>query len=139
MWAIVDLPLTKPELLALLLIGRCNEITMTLLPDNPEVSENTDAGILSSLIQKGYAQKIINESDAEHVTVSLTPSGVAVAEHIKRTANLYIEHFTGNMKGQDRDKELFRELFSKFFASFGKADSENAKKSENALKKIQID
>lgn len=136
-WLIMDLQITKLELIALLLLWRTDEIIMSQLAESINIPMSTATGVINRLAKGGYVERLTDESNRRIVTVKLTSKGRETADSIKETIIKYWDHFTGMLTGDE--KEMLLKLFSRIIAMLDGKSVDDTPDEENSVKKIHID
>lgn len=124
----LSLPLSKMELIALLLIWRNDEMIMTQLADSIDIPMSTATGIVNRLVKKGCVERLIDETNRRLVNVKLTQEGKNTAESIKQALMKYWNLFTAILT--DEENEMLYKLLSRFITSLqeGNFESKGGKK-----------
>lgn len=135
-WLLMDLSISKLELVALLLLWRTDEVTMTQLAESINIPMSTATGVVSRLAKKGFVERLTDESNRRIVTVRLTQNGKDMAESTKQTVIKYWELFTKILT--DEEKEMLFKLSAKIIAMLGKGEFESTG-GETEIKKIVIE
>lgn len=136
-WLIMDLSISKMELMALLLIWRNDEIIMSQLADSLNIPMSTATGVVSRLAKKGFVERIVDESNRRIVTVKLTKEGKDTAAAVKQTFINYWDYFAKILS--DDEKSTLFNIVAKVIALFDKEEFANVGVEEKPIKKIKIE
>lgn len=132
----IDLSVSKLELLALLLVQRGQNITMSDLALNMAVPMSTATGVTDRLVKKGLLARGSNAEDRRVVTVVLTAEGIALAEKFKDHFHNLIARVRNTVTAEEF--ELMLELMRKVIYGLQKQQVESDQHPTQPRRKITI-
>ncbi len=138
-WLEIDLKLSKSELLAMLIVDRYGEVTMSKISEKINVSMSTATGIIDRLVKKKYLERGRSESDRRVVLIKLTEKGLKTIKSIKNSINHYLDIVYESLT--DEEIRVLYGIIMKVFNVFNKEKVTQSVKNreKSALKKINIE
>jgi len=135
----VDLEMSKMELLSLITIDRYSEIIMSQMADYINTPMSTATGIIDRLVRKGYIVRDRAESDRRIVVLKLSEKGKLFTSDLKeRIAELIQKAYA--VLSEEETQYLFR-IIEKIIGVFrSKANTSSAiTETTEVLRKIAIE
>lgn len=138
-WIDLDMKLSKSELFAMLIVERYDEVIMSKIADNINVSMSTATGIVDRLVKNGYLKRERSEQDRRVVVIKLTDKGKKVIDDLKNIILKYINTFSYSLT--DEEKMLLQKIFFKMVKMINEENNDkNKEDNENKkIKKINIE
>lgn len=133
----IDLSMSKYELLALMIIERNGEISMTALADKMNIAMSTATGIVDRLCKKGYLLRERTEVDRRAICVKLSAEGKCFTDEFVNKISGYIKVVYDAIDEKDRE-EIFRIAMKAISAIREHLASKVEKEEPVAIKKIEI-
>ena len=127
-WLDLDLALSKQDLFTLLLVDRRSELIMS-----------TATGIVDRLVKNDLLKRSRSETDRRIVMIKLTDKAKGLVEEIKSMGARYISLISEALT--DEEREVMFRIVTKIIAVINEQgqSAQGAEKSENTVKKIQIE
>ncbi|OEF97457.1 MarR family winged helix-turn-helix transcriptional regulator [Desulfuribacillus alkaliarsenatis] len=137
-WLELDLNFSKTELMALLLVERKRELSMSQLAEAINMPMSTATGIADRMVRSGLLKRERSELDRRVVVVRLTDEGNQLIVQMKELVTNYISKIEAELT--DEEKQLLIKVFFKVVNIF-KNKQHKADKQETTAKiqKIEID
>lgn len=80
----MDVPMPMPHFRALMVVAHRGQCTMTDLADKARVSLPTMSNTVSVLVERGWAERVVDDADRRRTTVRLTGEGMEAVDHAHR-------------------------------------------------------
>lgn len=120
----LKLSLSAFELLALMISGKHQAVTMSSLAQGMSVPMSTATGIVDRMVKKGLLERVRSEEDRRIVTVSLTESGKELIKDLKKQFYYILDKVRGLLTVEEFETAL--ELLRKLILGFQKEDEQTA-------------
>lgn len=138
-WLTFDNAMPKQELLAIMIVDKLGEITMSQISEQMNMPMSTATGIVDRLVKKSYIQRGRSEFDRRIVAITLTDQGKLFAQNLKTNISTYIKLAYDALNEEER-QYLFQ-IFIKISSAFQNLKAENEKEEDgkNSVMKIEIE
>jgi len=137
-WIAFDMEFSKSEIFTLLLISKYNEIIMSKIAENMNISMSTANGIVERLVKNDYLNRSRSESDRRIVVIQLSNKGKTFVNKLKGVVFDYIKAVNDVL--DDEERKLIFKVFNKVMDVIATKESIVQEKStDKQLKRIIIE
>lgn len=137
-WLELDLNFSKTELMALLVVDRHGEVSMSGICDAMNMPMSTATGIVDRMVRKGFLQRERSETDRRMVVVNMTEKGRGIIEHYKGVFSSYTEQIEAALT--EEEQQLLYKVFLKIAAVLsGREKPDDRQEPVPVINKIEIE
>lgn len=133
----VDLDLSKTEFIALFLIDRSGECTMSALAEGVSVPMSTATGIVDRLVRHGYVRRGRSEEDRRVVTVSLTEKGLEVIQRYNSRLRGILEKVISSLTAEETEQLMH--LLQKIYNVLAEPDPVREAGAASRIRRITVE
>ena len=113
-WLELDLNFSKTELMALMVVDRYGEVSMSQICDALNIPMSTSTGIVDRMVKKGFLHRERSDIDRRVVVVAMTERGREVFRYFRDMLTGYLEQIESALT--DEEKQLLYRIFTKIIA-----------------------
>jgi len=113
-WLELDLNFSKTELMALMVVDRYGEVSMSQICDALNIPMSTSTGIVDRMVKKGFLHRERSDTDRRVVVVGMTERGREVFRYFKDMLTGYLVQIESVLT--DEEKQLLYRIFTKIIA-----------------------
>lgn len=136
-WLHLDVVLAKQDLIALLLIEKLGECTMSQIADHLNFPLSTTTGIVDRLVKKDLARRLRSESDRRLVMIELTEAGERLSQDFKTRITGVIDRIRQLLS--EEELAVILKLLSRLSEFFEETDEDSARDENVPVQKIVIE
>lgn len=137
-WLKLDISLAKQDLLALMLIEKMGESTMSQIAEQLNFPMSTTTGIVDRLVKKNLALRIRSDSDRRIVYIKTSDEGTALSKDFKDKIQGIIANVSKIL--DDQEMAVLLKLISRINDIFeGVTDRQEQTETKESIQKINID
>ena len=101
-WLSLDFSFSKTEILALMIIDRCEELIMSQLADYIKNPMSTATGIIDRLVKNGYIERERSDTDRRIVVIRLSDNGKELIGRLKNTLMDFLNLLYGSLTEEEQ-------------------------------------
>jgi DNA-binding MarR family transcriptional regulator len=113
-WLELDLNFSKTELMALMVVDRYGEVSMSQICDALNIPMSTSTGIVDRMVKKGFLHRERSDIDRRVVVVAMTERGREVFRYFRDMLTGYLEQIESALT--EEEKQLLYRIFTKIIA-----------------------
>lgn len=113
-WLELDLNFSKTELMALMVVDRYGEVSMSQICDALNIPMSTSTGIVDRMVKKGFLHRERSDIDRRVVVVAMTERGREVFRYFRDMLTGYLVQIESVLT--DEEKQLLYRIFTKIIA-----------------------
>jgi DNA-binding MarR family transcriptional regulator len=137
-WLELDLNFSKTELMALVVVERYGEVSMSQICDALNIPMSTATGIVDRMVRKGFLQRERSETDRRMVVVSMTEKGRGIFQHYKGMLTGYLEQIEAALT--ENELQLLYKIFMKVTAIIRReGEPDCGQSTDPIINRIEID
>ena len=133
----VDLDLSRTEFIALFLINKVGECTMSSLAEGVSVPMSTATGIVDRLVRHGYVSRGRSEEDRRVVTVSLTQKGLEFIQRYNNQLQKFLEKVISSLTAEETGQLMH--LLHKIYAILAEPETVRETEAESDILRITVE